>query len=84
MSLYEITRHEGIIFCFVLIQGTVLDGHALMLELCLAKKEGAVPKKEGKEYSSTKLIVRNVAFEATAKDIRQLFSPFGQVILLVY
>lgn len=57
-----------------------MDGHALILQLCHAKKDGAVPKKEGKEYSSTKLIVRNVAFEATAKDIRQLFSPFGQVM----
>jgi multiple RNA-binding domain-containing protein 1 len=60
-----------------------LDGHALILQLCHAKKEDVVPKKEGKDYSSTKLIVRNVAFEATVKDIRQLFSPFGQVILVV-
>ncbi|KAJ1686055.1 hypothetical protein LUZ63_017445 [Rhynchospora breviuscula] len=61
------------------LQGTVLDGHALILQLCHAKRDGVAPKKEGKEYSSTKLIVRNVAFEATAKDIRQLFSPFGQI-----
>ncbi|KAF3328058.1 multiple RNA-binding domain-containing protein 1 [Carex littledalei] len=61
------------------LQGTVLDGHALMLQPCHAKKEAAVPKKEGKEYSSTKLIVRNVAFVASAGDIEQLFSPFGQI-----
>lgn len=41
-------------------------------------------KKIDKDKSSTKLIVRNVAFEATEKDLRQLFSPFGQVIILYY
>ncbi|XP_078171883.1 uncharacterized protein LOC144565914 isoform X2 [Carex rostrata] len=61
------------------LQGTVLDGYPLTLELLHAKKKGAVPKKEGKEYSSTKLIVRNVAFGASAKDIRQVFSTFGQI-----
>jgi hypothetical protein len=36
-----------------------------------------------KDKSSTKLLVRNVAFEATEKDLRQLFSPFGQVNILL-
>ncbi|KAK6916042.1 RNA recognition motif domain [Dillenia turbinata] len=61
------------------LQGTVLDGHALILQLCHAKKEEKNLSKSGKDRSSTKLIVRNVAFEATAKDLRQLFSPFGQI-----
>ncbi|XP_021736206.1 multiple RNA-binding domain-containing protein 1-like [Chenopodium quinoa] len=61
------------------LQGTVLDGHALILELCHAKKDEKVLKKSGNDQSSTKIIVRNVAFEATEKDLRQLFSPFGQI-----
>lgn len=61
------------------LQGTVLDGHALILQLCHAKKDEQVLKKVDKDKSSTKLIVRNVAFEATEKDLRQLFSPFGQI-----
>ncbi|KAJ3693957.1 hypothetical protein LUZ60_009437 [Juncus effusus] len=61
------------------LQGTVLDGHALILQLCHGKRESSAPKKEGKDFSSTKLIVRNVAFEATTKDLRQLFIPFGQI-----
>ncbi|KAF6136624.1 hypothetical protein GIB67_016080 [Kingdonia uniflora] len=61
------------------LQGTILDGHALILQLCHAKKDEQVLKKVDKDRSSTKLIVRNVAFEATAKDLRQLFSPFGQI-----
>ncbi|KAF5185014.1 Multiple rna-binding domain-containing protein [Thalictrum thalictroides] len=61
------------------LQGTVLDGHALKLQICHAKKDEQVLKKADKDKSTTKLIVRNVAFEATKKDLRQLFSPFGQI-----
>ncbi|KAK1304495.1 Polyadenylate-binding protein RBP47C' [Acorus calamus] len=60
------------------LQGTVLDGHALMLQLCHAKDDRTIKKVEN-DRSLTKLIVRNVAFEATEKDLRQLFSPFGQI-----
>lgn len=60
-------------------QGTVLDGHALILQLCHVKNNDKVKEKVGDDQSSTKLIVRNVAFEATEKELRQLFSPFGQV-----
>ncbi|XP_020583762.1 multiple RNA-binding domain-containing protein 1 isoform X2 [Phalaenopsis equestris] len=60
-------------------QGTILDGHALILQLCHAKTDAQALKKEGKDKSLTKLIVRNVAFEATERDLRQLFSPFGQL-----
>jgi multiple RNA-binding domain-containing protein 1 len=59
----------------------VLDGHALILQLCHVKNDGKVQKKVEKDKSSTKLHVKNVAFEATKKDLRQLFSPFGQVII---
>jgi multiple RNA-binding domain-containing protein 1 len=48
------------------------------------KKDGQAAKKNGKDKSSTKLLVRNVAFEATEKDLRQLFSPFGQVSVLFF
>lgn len=61
------------------LQGTVLDGHALILQLCHAKKDQTAARKLENDRSSTKLIVRNVAFEATEKDLRQLFSPFGQI-----
>ena len=58
------------------IQGTVLDGHALILQLSHVKDLVPVKLSVNNE-SSTKLIVRNVAFEATKKDLQQLFSPFG-------
>ncbi|KAL6546193.1 hypothetical protein OROMI_021914 [Orobanche minor] len=57
---------------------SVLDGHTLVLQLCHAKKDDILPNKIENDRSLTKLIVRNVAFEATEKDLRQLFNPFGQ------
>ncbi|KAJ8432910.1 hypothetical protein Cgig2_004584 [Carnegiea gigantea] len=58
--------------------GTFLDGHAIILQLCHAKKDEKVLSKAENDRSSTKLIVRNLPFEATEKDLKQLFSPFGQ------
>ncbi|GKU88807.1 hypothetical protein SLEP1_g3025 [Rubroshorea leprosula] len=59
------------------LQGTILDGNALILQLCHAKKDEQAVKNVEKDKSTTKLLVRNVASEATEKDLRQLFSPFG-------
>lgn len=68
------------------MQGTVLEGHALILQLSHnskkacgsdSKTSATKGKAESKE-SSTKIIVRNVAFEATRKDLQQIFNPFGQ------
>ncbi|KAK7320975.1 hypothetical protein VNO77_30986 [Canavalia gladiata] len=61
------------------LQGTVLDSHALILQPCHVKNDGQIQKTVEKDKSSTKLLVRNVAFEATEKELRQLFSPFGQI-----
>ncbi|RHN48157.1 putative nucleotide-binding alpha-beta plait domain-containing protein [Medicago truncatula] len=61
------------------LQGAVLDSYAHILQPCHVKNVGKVQKKVEKDKSSTKLLVRNVAFEATKKDLRQLFSPFGQI-----
>jgi len=58
-----------------------VDGHALILQLCHGKRDERTQKADERETSSTKLIVRNVAFEATEKELRQLFSSFGQVII---
>lgn len=69
------------------MQGTVLDGHALILQLShngkraggVDSRSSAAKAKADKKESSTKIIVRNVAFEATRKDLLQIFNPFGQV-----
>ncbi|KAG4958428.1 hypothetical protein JHK87_035061 [Glycine soja] len=61
------------------LQGTVLDSHALILQPCNVKNDGQKQKTLEKDRSSTKLLIKNVAFEATEKDLRRLFSPFGQI-----
>ncbi|KAG2405586.1 Protein ACTIVITY OF BC1 COMPLEX KINASE 7 [Vigna angularis] len=65
--------------CATDLQGTVLDSHALILQPCHVKNDAQKQKTIEKDKSSTKLLVRNVAFEATEKDLRRLFSPFGQI-----
>uniref|UniRef100_A0A1J3HU11 Multiple RNA-binding domain-containing protein 1 n=1 Tax=Noccaea caerulescens TaxID=107243 RepID=A0A1J3HU11_NOCCA len=61
------------------LQGTSLDGHALKLKFCENKRRDTAGKGSDKVKASTKLHVKNVAFEATEKELRQLFSPFGQI-----
>ena len=68
------------------LQGTVLDGHKLALQLSMRKPSGAGQQKDarsetkaGSSGRGTKLVVRNVAFEATRKDLMALFTPFGQI-----
>ena len=65
-------------------QGSLLEGHKLVLQLSMKKGAETTPavkgeKKKKAAKGSTKVVVRNVAFEATAKEIRALFQPFGQI-----
>ena len=64
----------------------MLDGHKLALQLSMRKPPGAGQQKDAKSEAKpgsmgkgTKLVVRNVAFEATRKDLMALFTPFGQI-----
>ncbi|CAH8345378.1 unnamed protein product [Eruca vesicaria subsp. sativa] len=59
------------------LQGTSLHGHPLQLRFTEHKRRDTVAKVS--EKMSTKLHVKNIAFEATEKELRQLFSPFGQI-----
>jgi multiple RNA-binding domain-containing protein 1 len=66
-----------------------VDGHRLQLKLsqrgesapttetATGKRKTAAP--EVSLAPSTKILVKNLAFEAGPKDLRQLFSTFGQV-----
>ncbi|TKA54848.1 hypothetical protein B0A53_02657 [Rhodotorula sp. CCFEE 5036] len=65
--------------------GMVLDGHEI--EINFAKRDtdkvggrggNTATAAAGKE-SSTKLLVKNVPFEATRNDLRQLFGAYGQL-----
>ncbi|KAJ2376770.1 Multiple RNA-binding domain-containing protein 1 [Coemansia sp. RSA 2607] len=66
-------------------QGTEVDDHALEIKMSdrvtksAASSGDAAEASSGKKPKSTKLVVKNVPFEATRKDIRDLVSAFGQV-----
>ncbi|KAJ1911504.1 Multiple RNA-binding domain-containing protein 1 [Mycoemilia scoparia] len=73
-------------------QGASVDGHKLQLKISdrtsihgpeHSESAGASSTLPGSGASSkaksNKLIVKNVAFEATKKDIQDLFAPFGQL-----
>ncbi len=66
-------------------QGKILDEHELTLKFSKQIREGGEKKgekrreEEGENPPSTKLMVKNIAFEANKKEIRELFSPFGNV-----
>jgi multiple RNA-binding domain-containing protein 1 len=55
------------------MQGFVLDGHALHVKFAGRGTEDEPKDKLVAKSTSTKMIVKNVPFEATKKDIRELF-----------
>lgn len=61
------------------MDGYVLDGHKLQLKL--SNRQGGSGKNEAKTKSSksSKIIIKNLPFEATRKDIVELFGAFGQI-----
>ncbi|KAI0078426.1 hypothetical protein K474DRAFT_1593990 [Panus rudis PR-1116 ss-1] len=61
------------------MQGYVLDGHALAVKFA-GRGADEPTGEDGKVKSkTTKMIVKNVPFEATKKDIRELFGSHGQL-----
>jgi len=71
------------------LQGTVVDGHALVLKLSERSGGKKITSSESSKRpssdshtvgnNSNKLLVRNIAFEATKKEVRKLFETFGEV-----
>lgn len=65
------------------LQGTMLDGHALELKLSTRDTSEQDVERKPTRYleqgSSTKIIVRNVPFQANKKEISELFSAFGDI-----
>ncbi|CAG8679703.1 10509_t:CDS:2, partial [Racocetra persica] len=66
------------------MQGYVLDGHTLQLKFSnrgldtvqRKRKEDEMMKKK---QESTKIIIKNVAFETTKKELKELFGTYGQI-----
>ncbi|KAG4980253.1 hypothetical protein JHK82_033490 [Glycine max] len=64
----HLTEHmkEG---SFLSVKGIVLDSQALILQPCNVKNDGQKQKTIEKDRNSTKLLIKNVAFEATEKNL---------------
>ncbi|GAB5029749.1 rna-binding protein 19 [Nannochloropsis oceanica] len=61
------------------MEGAMLDGHRLQCKLS-DKRLTARPLTAAKnKQKRTKLVVRNVAFQATSKELKELFGSFGKV-----
>ncbi|CAO3634886.1 unnamed protein product [Cunninghamella blakesleeana] len=62
------------------MQGYKLDGHSLQLKFSHHEANtGNKKSTKSDKANTTKLVVRNVPFEATVKDLRELFSAYGQL-----
>ncbi|KAG2337556.1 RNA-binding domain-containing protein [Suillus weaverae] len=61
------------------MQGFILDGHSLHVKFAGRGTEDEPKDNTVAKSGSTKMIVKNVPFEATKKDIRELFSAHGHL-----
>ena len=63
-------------------QGVLIDGHAVQLQVSrrgASKRAGPGRKASAQGIKSSSICVRNVAFEATRKELYQLFGAYGTV-----
>jgi multiple RNA-binding domain-containing protein 1 len=84
----EFTSASGASKMLKRINGSVLDGHQLEAKPSdkrlsstpnLASHKEAELEVENDKTASTKLLVRNIAFQATQEELRGLFATFGAV-----
>jgi multiple RNA-binding domain-containing protein 1 len=76
----EFDSQESVRKVLKALQGTMVDGHALELKLSNKGQESERESsliKSGK--NSTKVMVRNVPFQATRTELLKLFGSFGQL-----
>ena len=89
----ECKSREQAVKAWKQLQGSMLDGHQLQVSFSAQRKAGASvsltelqkmasKRKDGPSgqiAASTKIMVKNVPFEATRNEIRDLFAPFGEL-----
>ncbi|SPO25066.1 probable RNA-binding protein [Ustilago trichophora] len=61
------------------MDGKVLDGHTLVVTFARRNAETSTSSSLSSSGGSTKILIKNLPFEATKKDIRDLFSSQGQL-----
>ncbi|CCD22631.1 RNA-binding ribosome biosynthesis protein MRD1 NDAI_0A04750 [Naumovozyma dairenensis CBS 421] len=61
------------------MDGTVIDGHKIQLKLSHRQGTKGNNTSSKNKTKSAKIIVKNLPFEATRKDVFELFNSFGQL-----
>ncbi|KAF2032946.1 RNA-binding domain-containing protein [Setomelanomma holmii] len=64
------------------MDGHDLEGHKLQIKASLKGADAAEERRKedaAKKAASTKIIIKNLPFEAGKKDVRALFTPYGQL-----
>lgn len=59
------------------LDGAILDGHKIQLKLSHRKSDTKAKAK--KANKSSKIIIKNLPFEASRKDVLELFGAYGQI-----
>jgi len=77
----EFDSRDNALEAFKTLQGQQLHSHALVLKLSKStgKLESTNRKATLRHQQSTKLLIRNVPFQAKKNEIRALFAAFGEV-----
>ena len=81
----EFERCESLNRALDELQGHVIDGHAILLKKSAVRMDAQPTRRTervadtDKDLTNTKLVVRNVPFEATEKEVRELFKSFAQL-----
>lgn len=60
------------------LDGYNLEGHKIQLKLS-HRKSGTTKDNSSKSKKSTKIIIKNLPFEASRKDVLELFGAYGQI-----
>ncbi|XP_056002350.1 probable RNA-binding protein 19 isoform X2 [Ostrea edulis] len=80
----EFRQKESAMKALKELQHTNLDGHAVELKISnrttlIQTKPNAKKKQKLKKQTTTKILVRNIPFEAKKQEIYELFKVFGEV-----
>jgi len=80
----EFFKRDSALKAIKLLQGKMLDNHALEIKFAKGgRKAGSNQSKQKARTAQLKptctILVKNVAFEATKAEIRELFATFGQI-----
>ena len=78
----ELSNRDAAVKLMKNCQGSIVDGHEIQLKFSTKKK--TAPQKSTRKNAenvkpSPKLLVKNLPFQTTKKDVQQLFSNYGQL-----